>query len=95
MQYLQSPPELLNLGTYTEGDRRKKEIFMRSGRLNPFGKVWSTTHIIGRYILCSFFVLLLFCVLCGVILKSVSYSIFSIISSAGSAVRILRAVVQS
>ena len=57
MQYLQSPPELLNLGTYTEGDRRKKEIFMRSGRLNPFGKVWSTTHIIVKvhtlFFLCS------------------------------------------
>ena len=42
MQDLQSPPELLDLGL--------REI-MRSGRLNPFGNVWSNiTEVITKSI---------------------------------------------
>ena len=48
MQDLQSPSELLDLGLR---EIAKKKIFMRSGSLNPFGKVWSNiTEVITKSI---------------------------------------------
>ena len=48
MQDLQSPSELLDLGLR---EIAKKKIFMRSGSLNPFGKVWSNiTEVIIKSI---------------------------------------------
>ena len=64
MQYLQSPPELLNLGTYTEGDHKKGNFYAKWQIESVWqGLVHHAYHREGTYFVLSlFFFFFAYCV---------------------------------